>query len=103
MAVETADDRAVFFSVDDFGVAATYTPSGGSPVTVNGIFDHDYYAADAGGSVAVAIEQPRFLCRTADVASAAEGDALTVNSTNYTVKVVEADGTGVTNLVLEEV
>lgn len=103
MAVESADDRAIFFSVDDFGVAATYTPSGGGAVTVNGIFDHEYFAADAGGSVVVAIEQPRFLCRTADVASAAEGDALTVNATNYTVKVVEDDGTGITNLVLEEV
>jgi len=103
MAVENADDRAIFFDVDDFGVAATYTPSGGSAVTVNGIFDHEYFAADAGGSVAVAIEQPRFLCRTADVASAAEDDALTVNATNYTIKVVEDDGTGITNLVLEEV
>jgi hypothetical protein len=103
MAVETADDRAIFFNVDDFGVAATYTPSGGSAVTVNGIFDHEYFAADAGGSVAVAIEQPRFLCRTADVSSADEGDALTVNATNYTIKVVEDDGTGITNLVLEEV
>ena len=103
MAVESADDRAIFFSVDDFGVAATYTPSGGSAATINGIFDHEYFAADAGGSVVVAIEQPRFLCRTADVVSAAEGDALTVNATNYTVKVVEDDGTGITNLVLEEV
>jgi len=103
MAVESLDDLAVFLSVDDFGVAATYTPSGGSAATVNGIFDHEYFAADAGGSVAVAIEQPRFLCRTADVSSAAEGDALTVNATNYTIKVVEDDGTGITNLVLEEI
>lgn len=103
MAVESAGDRAIFFSVNDFGVAATYTQIGGGAVTVNGIFDHEYFAADAGGSVAVAIEQPRFLCRTADVSSAAEGDALTVNATNYTIKVVEDDGTGITNLVLEEV
>lgn len=103
MAVETDADRALFFSVDDFGVAATYTPDGGSPVTVNGIFDHEFYAADAGGTVTVAIEQPRFMCRTSDVSAAAEGDALTVNSTNYTIKVVEADGTGITMLVLEEV
>ena len=34
MAVETADDRAIFIGVDDFGVAATY--NGG---TINGIFD----------------------------------------------------------------
>ncbi|MEK9917973.1 MAG: head-tail joining protein [Pelagibacteraceae bacterium] len=103
MAVETADDLAIFFSVDDFGVAATWTPSGGAATTVNGIFDREYLAADAGGTVAFAIEQPRLVCRTADVSTAAEGDALVVNSTNYTIKVVEPDGTGVTTLVLEEV
>ena len=42
MAVETADDRAIFVGIDDFGVAATYTPSGGVASTVNGIFDNDF-------------------------------------------------------------
>jgi hypothetical protein len=103
MAVETADELAIFFAVDDFGVAATYTPSGGSPVTVNGIFDNEFFEADAGGTVAVAIQQPRFQCRTSDVASAAEGDAITINSVSYIIRVVQPDGTGVTTLVLEEV
>ena len=103
MAVETAADRAIFFDTDDFGSAATYTPSGGAASTVNGIFDREYFAADSGGTVDFAIEQPRFVCRTADVSAAAEGDALVVNSTNYLIKVVEADGTGVTTLVLEAV
>lgn len=103
MAVETADELAIFFAVDDFGVAATYTPSGGSPVTVNGIFDNEFFEADAGGNVAVAIQQPRFQCRTSDVASAAEGDAITINSISYIIRVVQPDGTGVTMLVLEEV
>ena len=52
MAVESADDRAVFVDVDDFGSAATYTPSGGSASTVNGIFDNDFIEVDAGGGVA---------------------------------------------------
>lgn len=97
MAVETADERAIFFSVDDFGVAATY--AGG---TVNGIFDNEFFEADAGGMVAVAIQQPRFLCRTADVSAAAEGDAIVINSVDYTIRVVQPDGTGMTTLVLEE-
>ena len=103
MAVESATARAVFFDPDDFGTASTYTPSGGSPSTVNGIFDNEYYAADAGGTVEFAITQPRFVCRTADVSAAAEGDAITIDSVNYLVKVVENDGTGVTTLVLEAV
>ena len=103
MAVETATDRSIFFDTDDFGSTATFTPSGGTASSVNGIFDKEFFAADAGGTVELAFNQPRFLCRTSDVSNAAEGDALNVNSTNYIIKVVEADGTGVTNLVLEEV
>ena len=101
MAVETADDRAIFVSVDDFGVAASYTPAGGSASTVNGIFDNDFIEADAGGGVTFALQQPRFHCRTADVSSAAEGDALVVSGVNYTIRVVQDDGTGMTMLVLE--
>lgn len=102
MAVETATELEIFFSADDFGVTATYTPLGGSSSNVKGIYDHEFYEAEAGGSVTVAIEQPRFVCRTSDVQNAAEGDALVINSVDYTIRVVQDDGTGVTVLVLEE-
>jgi len=101
MAVESAADRAVFFEIDDFGTAATYTPNGGSAVTVNGIFDNDFVEVDAGGGVGFALQQPRFVCRTADVSSAAEGDALSVEGTAHTIRIVKDDGTGLTELVLE--
>ena len=103
MAVETDTERAIFFDADDFGVAATFTPSGGSASTVNGIFDKDYIAVDAGGSVPVALEEPKFICKTSDVSTAAEGDSLVIDAVNYTVKVVESDGQGVTTLIIEEV
>ena len=102
MAVETAADRAIFVSADDFGVAASYTPAGGSASTVNGIFDNEYFATDAGGEVAFALQQPMFHCRTADVPSAAEGDAIRVSGVDYTVRNVRPDGTGMTMLMLEE-
>jgi len=102
MAVESLDDLAVFVGINDFGVAATYTPTGGSASTVNGIFDNDIVEVDAGGNIPMAVRQPRFLCRTNDVSSAADGDALVVNSTNYTIRVVDHDGTGMTTLVLEK-
>lgn len=102
MPVETADDLAVFVGVDDFGTAATYTPVGGAASTVNGIFDNDIVEVDAGGNIPMAIRQPRFLCRTQDVSDAAEGDALVVNSVNYTIRVVDHDGTGMTTLALEK-
>ena len=101
MAIEGDTERAVFFGTDDFGSAATYTPSGGSASTVNGIFDNDYALADPLGGVGVGSSDPRFICRTSDVSAAANGDALVVNSVTYTIRNVEDDGTGVTTLVLE--
>lgn len=97
MAIETDADRAVFFNADEHGVAATY--DGG---TINGIFGNQHLELDGGGTVAFAVTQPRFQCRTSDVSSAAEGDAITINATSYVIKVVQDDGTGMTTLVLEE-
>lgn len=102
MAVESAADRAVFLSVDDFGTAVTYTPAGGSAASINGVFDSDFVEVDAGGAVSFAQNQAQLTCRTADVSSAAEGDAVTISGTDYTVRVVQDDGTGFTVMVLEK-
>ena len=101
MAVEGDSERALFFQTDDFATGATYTPSGGSASTVNGVFTKEYSLADLGGVVGVGSNDPSFVCRTTDVSSAANGDAIVVNSVTYTVRNVEDDGTGITTLVLE--
>lgn len=101
MAIEGDTERAIFFSTSDFADAGTYTPSGGSAATVNGIFDKDFNLADFGASVGIATNNPRFVCATSDVSSAASGDQLVVRSVTYTVRSVEDDGTGITTLVLE--
>jgi len=91
MAIEDATDLAAFFDVDEFGVAATI---GGG--TVNGILDNGFAASlDMEGS------QPRFTCASADVAAVAFGDTLTIAGATYSVRGVQADGQGVTVLVLE--
>ena len=100
MAVEGDTERAIFFSTDDFATSATYTPSGGSAATVNGVFDKEYSLADL-GVVGVGSNDPRFICRTVDVSSAANGDSIVVNAVTYTVRNVEDDGSGITTLVLE--
>lgn len=103
MAVETADDRLIFLDVDDFGTTASYTVQGGSAVNITGIFDNEHIEVDATGTVGVSVQQPRFMCRTADVSSATEGDDITINSVAYKIRVVQDDGTGMTNLLLEVV
>lgn len=101
MAVETATELAIFFGVDDFGTAATYTPVGGEAVTVNGIFDNPQASRNATDLLDITIPAPQFVCRTSDVVNAAEGDSLVVNSVSYIVRVVLTDGTGVSTLLLE--
>ena len=100
MAVETADDRTALLA--DFGVTATYTPSGGQASTVTVIVDTDFQEADAGGSITFAIEIPRALGKTADFANAAEGDTLVISGTTYVILVVMPDGQGMTELRLEK-
>ena len=102
MPVESVADRLLFLDVDDFGTTASYTIQGGSAVNVIGIFDNEFIEVDAGGTVGVAIQQPRFLCRTDDVPSATEGDAITILTVNYTIRIVQDDGTGMTTFVLEK-
>ena len=101
MAVEADTERAVLLSTSDFGSVATYTPSGGSGSSINGVFDNGDGLVDIGGRVGVTAGDPQFVCRTSDVASAAEGDALVTGSTNYTIRDVIDDGTGMTTLMLE--
>jgi hypothetical protein len=101
MAIESADDLAVFFGIDDFGDAATYTPLAGSPKTVNGIFDEPQASRTVTDMMDVTIPAPQFVCRTSDMPSAAEGDTIVIRAVTYTVRVVMTDGTGVTTLMLE--
>lgn len=100
MAVETAADRAAMLA--DFGQSVTYTHSG-SPTTLTGIFDNEFYEADAQAGVTFVSAQPRLVVRTADLPNGADyGDTLVTNGITYTVKIIQADGTGITTLVLEK-
>ena len=99
MSVETDNERSIFFDTNDFGVSATYTPSGGTASTISGLFDNE--AEATGGDIDLVYSIPVFTCKTSDVASAAFGDALVVSGTTYAVRKVEADAQGVTRLTLE--
>ena len=102
MALPIADDLAAILNVEEFATAATYTPSGGAGVIINGIFDNETVPVETGGFVPVHEEQPRFTCRTQDVSSISDADTLVVNAVTYNVRVWVHDGTGVTVLQLEK-
>ena len=91
-------DLADILNLDEFAVAVTY---GGG--TINGVFDNETVPVDAGGFVQVHQEQPRLTCRTADVPSIAEDDAMVIGGVDYVVKAWVHDGTGVTTVQLEKV
>ncbi len=90
------DDRAgdldVFLDTDDFAVTATV-----AGVSVSALFDRLY-----GETEEIAGYRPALHCKTTDVSSVAEGDAVTVEGVSYIVAGIEEDGTGITRFVLEE-
>lgn len=99
MAVETADDR--LFMLADFGVDALYTPVGGAQVTIKVIFDNEFIPVDTTGGVTFAMQQPKAVCRTADLTGTVEGAQMVISGVTYLIRVVMADGTGMTELMLE--
>jgi hypothetical protein len=103
MGVESAADILDFFELDDFADTATYTPVGGSASSVLGIFDAPQASRNATDLMDITIPSPQFVCRTADVPAAADGDEIIIRAVTYTVRVVLNDGTGVSTLVLEKV
>ena len=97
MAIDSAEDRAVFLSTDDFGITVTYTPASGSAVSLSGIYDSGYEEVDLPGSidVSLALSRARLVVRTADLPSgAADGDTVTITGSVFTVKIVAGDGEG---------
>ena len=100
MPVETAADRAALLA--DFGETVIFNPASGSRKSITGVFDNVYEEVEAGGTVGVSMQQPRLFVRTADITGATEGDAITINDVDYTIRVVMSDGLGMTELQLEQ-
>lgn len=99
MPVESAADRLAMLA--DFGQSVSYTHNK-LTTTITGIFDSDYAEVDSGGMVGFAMQQPRLMVRTSDVASATEGDTFIISGVTYLSRVVQDDGTGMTFIVLEK-
>lgn len=91
MALESAADLAGYFDTDGHGVAATYTPSGGSGSSIDVILNREYVSIGGPSQVGVESFAPVVYCRASDVSSIAQGDTFLIDSTTYTVVGVEPD------------
>jgi hypothetical protein len=97
MALPFASDLAAILNVDEFAVSSTFNGA-----AVRGIFDNETIPVETGGYVSVHQEQPRFTCRTSDVAGIAESQVVVIAGVTYVVKAWVHDGTGVTVVQLEK-
>lgn len=100
MPVETAADRLILLA--DFGETVQYISSVGKTTNITAIFDNQYTGLDAGGSVEVSKVQPRLTIRTADVPNIEQDDTFIVRGVLYDPAVIMPDGTGITEIALEE-
>ena len=97
MFVEDLDE---FLQDSDFAVGAIYTPTGGEPRIVLGIFDRPYF--EALGPVMEG-SAPSFTCKASDVPELAQGDAFTIAGVAFTSTGNEPDGTGLVRIKLDAV
>jgi len=81
LAAQLTTDLSVFFNTDEFAVAASYTPSGGTAKTINVIFDKDYAALSGVGDY-----RDVCLAKASDVSAAKPGETLVIGSTTYKIK-----------------
>lgn len=89
---------------DVFGVAVTYSPAAGMPVTIQAVFDAPGSLVTGNGLVPVQTTAPTLDVVESDLAAApAQGDQVTIGAQTYEVAQVEPDGNGMTRLYLLEV
>jgi hypothetical protein len=95
-------DRAVRKTL---GGSVTYSPTSGSPVTVDGVFDAAYVRVDL-GQAGVSSSGPAVFLRLSDLPSDPSTDAtatVTVSGVTYTVHEAQPDGLGGVLLQLHQV
>ncbi len=70
--------------------------------TIGGVAVSAIFSNASADTLLAAGRQPSITVKSADVASTARGTAVVVNGTNYTVALIEHDGTGMARVVLEK-
>jgi hypothetical protein len=90
---------------DTFPQTVTYTPEGGSPESVTGVFDAAYEGTEIDGDgLPVITSRPMLWLKLVDMSQAPHArDQAVIGSTTYEVTNTEIDGSGGIRLMLVEV
>jgi hypothetical protein len=81
-----------------FGTPVTYTPTVGSPVSINGVFDNAYVEVNGVSSL-----QPTLRIQLSDLElEPTKGDEVTIDSTAYVILASQKDGYGGALLILQK-
>lgn len=83
------------------GQEVIWSPQGGGSIPITGIFEQPYFEVEGDGTVGVVSSQPKITCVSTDISGIATGDTITLQGKSYRVVVIQPDGTGVTDLILE--
>lgn len=92
MTIESPEDRLAMLK--DFGVEATI-----DNYIVTGIFDSDAYLIEDGRE-SFTTDTLTFLMRTSEIGDIKVGTDITVDGQTYTVRDIQSDSTGMTELML---
>ncbi len=97
MSFKALGEQLVSLTNGVFGDSISYTPSGGLPVSINGIFDNAF--VDVEGIVSL---KPVLRIDLSDLVGApGKGDQVTIDTVVYSVSESRLDGHGGTTLILK--
>ena len=99
MLLEAIAREAVRFGADYYE-SATWTPAGGSPRAIEGIFDRSSDVQDLGAMIEMDGVAAMLNVSPDEIPGVLRGDLVRVRSIDYKVVGIEPDGTGRTILVL---
>lgn len=86
-----------------FGSTVIYTPSGGSAITIKGIYRDQYLGLDSQTGYTIATERPHVSIRNSDLSfKPKQGDTLQVENKNFKVTSVQKDGDAGTIIFLHK-
>ena len=97
MPVESATDRAVFVNADEFGLVVTWSGAEVAAIPQTGTL-----LIDTQDGPATQVRETSLIVVEADLPLGADqGNSVSMNGTDYTVRSIEADGSGMALVRLE--